>query len=332
PCYHIGGGGKIQSAVDRSPLHTTFVIDELRKRPSLKDEVRLLKRFMKVAGVYGANAAVEGFSGYLCELMVIKYGSFIDVLKAASAWKNGQVLSLDGRTGEGKFPEAPLVFIDPVDPDRNVAAAVSLDIMGRFSSISKEFLRNPSKDFFFGKRRVVMGMREFYNKLKIRQSELVCIHFNVPKLLEDTLIPQLEKSLKALEKECEKGGFRVLKADKWTDGKEAAFVMEFDVWQLPKIERRIGPSFDSRQEDIEGFISKNLKHAFSKPYIKEGRWTIDARREHLEVKDLIAVFLKNPLGFGKNLRDVRGFKLYCNAGIKKVSNPDFWGFMTQFWG
>jgi tRNA nucleotidyltransferase (CCA-adding enzyme) len=37
---------------------------------------------MKGTGVYGAEAKVEGFSGYLTELLVINYGSFPKALEA----------------------------------------------------------------------------------------------------------------------------------------------------------------------------------------------------------------------------------------------------------
>jgi tRNA adenylyltransferase (EC 2.7.7.25) len=45
-----------------------------------KDEVRLLKKFMKGIGVYGAEIKVKGFSGYVAELLVYFYDSFRNVL------------------------------------------------------------------------------------------------------------------------------------------------------------------------------------------------------------------------------------------------------------
>ena len=42
---------------------------------------------MKGVGVYGAEIRVGGFSGYLCELLTLSFGSFTDILKAVSDWK-----------------------------------------------------------------------------------------------------------------------------------------------------------------------------------------------------------------------------------------------------
>ena len=72
PAYKTAPGEKIISAVDRTPHHTEYV------KVNLKDpkEVIKLKWFMKQIGIYGAETQIHGFSGYLCELLVIEYGSF----------------------------------------------------------------------------------------------------------------------------------------------------------------------------------------------------------------------------------------------------------------
>ena len=49
--------------------------------------------------------------------------------------------------GAKEFDE-PLVVIDPVDPRRNVAAAVSLDRMVEFVEIARGYLDAPSDLFF----------------------------------------------------------------------------------------------------------------------------------------------------------------------------------------
>jgi len=332
PCYKLGAGRKrILSAVDRSPLHTKFVVGELEKDPSMRGEIRLLKRFMKANGLYGAHAAVEGFSGYLCELLVIGYGSFMEVLKAASGWGKHEHLSVGMKSGKKKFADAPLVFIDPVDGDRNVAAAVSVEKLARFVYLAQAFLDHGDREFFRDKKVEPMGRREFYNDIKHRGTELICVHFRAPKLVEDTLIPQLAKSLRALTHECERKGFRILKSGHWTDGKEVAFLMEFEVWELPRVMKKPGPFFDSKVADMGGFIESNRMKAMSKPYLEGDQWSVDVEREHRHADDLVRAYLKEPKGFGKNLRDVKRFDLKVNAQIGKIKNPDFWRFMSRFW-
>ncbi|MGZ7160978.1 MAG: CCA tRNA nucleotidyltransferase, partial [Methanobacterium sp.] len=82
PCYTIENADELKSAVDRTILHTEYVNKKLKEEQ--KDEVLLLKKFMESIHTYSAEAKVGGFSGYLCELLIINYGTFVDVLETAS--------------------------------------------------------------------------------------------------------------------------------------------------------------------------------------------------------------------------------------------------------
>jgi len=93
PCYRITDASERMSAVDRTPLHAAYVIGKLG--PRQRDEVRLLKAFCEGVGVYGAEAKVQGFSGYLCELLVLRYGTFRGVLEASRGWLRGVPIELD---------------------------------------------------------------------------------------------------------------------------------------------------------------------------------------------------------------------------------------------
>jgi tRNA nucleotidyltransferase (CCA-adding enzyme) len=93
PCYKVRKG-RWKSATDRTPYHTDYVKPLLNKK--LRGEVRLLKPFRKGIGVYGAEIKVGGFSGYLCELLVLNYKSFADVLKAFADFKTRQVIDYAG--------------------------------------------------------------------------------------------------------------------------------------------------------------------------------------------------------------------------------------------
>jgi tRNA nucleotidyltransferase (CCA-adding enzyme) len=133
PCFRIRDTRSKMSAVDRTPFHTDFVKRHLKKDEA--DQVRLLKRFMKGIECYGAEAKVQGFSGYLCELLIMRFASFKKVLEAASGWTVGQALELPGCEGN-EFPE-PLTFVDPVDSTRNVASAVAPEVCPRKQGVSQ---------------------------------------------------------------------------------------------------------------------------------------------------------------------------------------------------
>jgi tRNA nucleotidyltransferase (CCA-adding enzyme) len=330
PCYDLGKSKTIKSAVDRSPLHTKFVVDKLKKKSVLQDEIRLLKKFMKGNDIYGAHAAVEGFSGYLCELLVIKYGSFLNVLKAANDWKKHEHLSMDDKKNKKKFPDAPLVFIDPVDENRNVAAAVSVEKMASFMYLAEAFIEKPRKEFFYEDPKEPMSKKAFYQRIKVRGTELICIYFKTPKLVEDALVPQLSKSLRHLASECERQGFRIIKKGKWTDGKEAAFLLEFEVSTLPRVYKKNGPFFDSKVADLKGFIEANKTKAISKPYLEGDQWAIDVEREYRHADLFLEDYLEDPKGFGKNLREVKNFDIKINSDIQGIKNQDFWKYMSVF--
>jgi len=151
PAYKISKSSDMKSAVDRSVLHTKYIVKSLKK--GQRDEILLLKKFLKSNSLYGAEIKVKGFSGYLCELLIIKYGTFSKLLRAAAKWDEVFIdlkkyyspkQKLDAKKRFGFF-----VVIDPTDRNRNVAAAVSRSSFRSFISVSKKFLKSPSEKFFF---------------------------------------------------------------------------------------------------------------------------------------------------------------------------------------
>ena len=108
----------------------------------------LLKKFMESVGTYGSEFKVGGFSGYLCEMMIFSYGSFIDTLKdAANNWKHGYSFDLEDH-GTSKLFNDPMVAVDPVDKNRNVAAALTLQKMSEFVVSSWKLLKQSNRRIF----------------------------------------------------------------------------------------------------------------------------------------------------------------------------------------
>ncbi|MEM3588066.1 MAG: CCA tRNA nucleotidyltransferase, partial [Candidatus Jordarchaeaceae archaeon] len=145
PCFEIGDATERISSVDRTPLHTTYIKKRLDE--SLKKEVRLLKQFLIGINAYGAEIKVGGFSGYLCELLIIYYSSFQAVLEACIKWKKQHIIDIEHyypKEKEAKkiFSE-PLIVIDPIDAERNVSAAVSSQKIAEFKAAAKAFLEEP---------------------------------------------------------------------------------------------------------------------------------------------------------------------------------------------
>jgi tRNA nucleotidyltransferase (CCA-adding enzyme) len=151
PCYDAAPG-EWQSATDRTPYHTDYIQTHLPKE--LRDEVRLLKKFMQGIGVYGAEIKIGGFSGYLCELLIMKYGSFNKVIEAFADYSKRIVIDIEGVYNERQrelellFPE-PLVIVDPVDKGRNVASAVQTQKLYEFIAACRAFQKEPTEQFFY---------------------------------------------------------------------------------------------------------------------------------------------------------------------------------------
>ena len=161
PCYDAKPG-EWQSATDRTPYHTDYIKAHLSKE--LRGEVRLLKKYLQGIGVYGAEIKVGGFSGYLCELLILTYGSFEATVQAFAEYSKRVVIDLEGyfagRENELAllFPE-PLVIVDPVDKARNVASAVQPQKLYSFIGAARAFLKTPTEKFFYPPKQAALPVR-----------------------------------------------------------------------------------------------------------------------------------------------------------------------------
>ena len=143
PCYNVKNG-EWKSAADRSTFHTEFMSEKLTGL--MKDDIRVLKCFLEKNGMYGAEIAKQGFSGYVCEVLVYYLGSFENVLKKIAKLKNNEMVGDSPR----KF-ESPIVIIDPIDRNRNLGAAISIENVTNLILIARNFLKKNSISYFKGK-------------------------------------------------------------------------------------------------------------------------------------------------------------------------------------
>lgn len=146
PCYAIEDGSQLKSAVDRTILHTRFVKSNLVE--GQEDEVLLLKRFMAMTGTYGSEFKVGGFAGYLCELLIIHYGTFENTLKSAINWQYGHVIDLENY-GTSRLFNDPLIVIDPTDMNRNVGAALRINKLSEFIQSARNYIFSDNKKTIF---------------------------------------------------------------------------------------------------------------------------------------------------------------------------------------
>lgn len=309
PCFRIMDTRSKMSAVDRTPFHTRFVKENLA--PEMADQVRLLKRFMKGIGCYGAEAKVQGFSGYLCELLVMRFGGFKEVLDAAGSWKDGEHIELSGH--EGKEFDEPLTFIDPVDTSRNVASAVSRETLLLVIRASREYLRTPSDRFFFPAERQAWTPAELRRAAGARLDNTVSISFPKPDLIDDVIYPQLRKSLAAAVALLERHEFEVEKATVHGDG-QVHLVIELASASLPGERRHRGPP--EKSENSKEFLAKWRKKGLSPPFVEGGRWYVIAKRDFTRADGLLREELRT-LSLGKDVKKVDDISVLAMPAILK---------------
>ncbi|MEM2947757.1 MAG: CCA tRNA nucleotidyltransferase, partial [Candidatus Bathyarchaeia archaeon] len=231
PCYDAKPGEWL-SATDRTPYHTDYVKKRLTRQ--MKDEVRLLKRFMKGVGVYGAEIKVGGFSGYLCELLIINYGDFANTLKAFAQHKRRMVVDIENhyRGREDELPllfSEPLVIVDPVDMGRNVASAVQSQKLYTFVAAARAFLEKPSLKFFYPPETKPLTTKELKARISTRGSIMLFVIFGKVEAVPDVLWGQLYKSQRSLTKLLELNDFGLLRCTAWSSEKDLnAFVCELE--------------------------------------------------------------------------------------------------------
>jgi tRNA nucleotidyltransferase (CCA-adding enzyme) len=341
PCYNTRQGEWL-SATDRTPFHTDYVNEHLNDK--MRDEVRLLKRFMKGIGVYGAEIKIGGFSGYLCELLILHYKSFANTLKAFARYKQRIVVDIkhyykDREKELQLLFKEPLVIVDPVDKGRNVASAVQSQKLFTLVAASRTFLKNPSLDFFYPPETTALTTKELEMTLKKRGSAIVFLTFGKVNAVPDILWGQLYKSQRSLHKLVQLNDFRILRDLSWSDEKALnVFMFELEHCCLPPVKKHLGPPLDKERE-CENFVLKHLNNLgrVSGPYIEDGRWVVEIRRKYTDACDLLRERLKDggrDAGMAEQISQTlcKGFRVLVNGEILQIyeRNSDFADFLTEF--
>ena len=280
PAFKMNENQKIKSAVDRSQLHTIFINNNLDKKQ--QDDVRLLKQFLKNIGAYGSELKTEGFSGYLCELLIVKYGSFEKTLENA-ANKLDISEKISEKNAKENFPNAAMVVIDPVDNTRNVAAVVSHTSLSRFIYAANDFIKKPTKDHFF-KEKEIHDAKKLKKIIEKRETTNYVLIFPTPKLVDDILWPQLRRLTHNILTILKKNEFRVFGHYYYSDEKNTIILFEMYDKQLPAIKHVQGPRLQDKTH-IDAFIKKHKKAI--NLHIEHDRIVAIEKRKYINVKKLI---------------------------------------------
>ncbi len=342
PCYNVKRG-EWKSATDRTPFHTDYVKGKLSD--GLRNEVRLLKKFLQGIGVYGAEIKIGGFSGYLSELLALKYGSFVGVLTAFGQFKNRLIVDIESYYQDREnelsllFSE-PLVVVDPVDRGRNVASAVQAQKLFTLVGAAREFLKNPRAIFFYPPKPKALPAEDLNVSLENRRSSVVFLAISQADAVPDVLWGQLYRTQRSLRKMVELNDYKILKDAVWSNEKTLSiFVFEVEQQVLPNVKKHLGPPLE-REKECDEFLAKyiNNEQVISGPYIAENRWAVLLPRKYT---DIVKLFRGKLADGGKNAGvaelvaesiSSKELRILVKGEVAKIyrSNPDFAEFITEF--
>ncbi len=331
PCYDINKTSQLKSAVDRTPFHDKFIKENIEGK---EDEVRLLKQFLIGIGCYGAEAEVEGFSGYLCELLIVRYGSFEKIINSGAKWSAQLGIDINTPNAEVEVFEnfsSPLVFIDPVDSNRNVASALSEQKFHEFLVAAREYVKTPSERFFFPNERKV-EKNVILKKFEERETTFIALVFLMPDVVEDILYPQIRKAIQTLKNILENNDFNVIGTD-FSVSKNICILIELERRELPNMRVHFGPKVSSVHQGR--FLEKNedFKEKLTNPYIEGDRWCVLLKRKYTDAKILLEEYLSQkdiekkgmPGHISESVR--KGFKIKID---EEVFSDEFLGFLGDY--
>jgi len=295
PCYKIESASQKLSAVDRTPLHTTYVTEHLAEEQ--KNEVRLLKQFLKGIGCYGAEAEVEGFSGYLCEILILKYNSFQNLLVCAQHWRYGEQLFLHNEIVP--YFDTPLIFIDPIDGERNVASALSKEKSDLFMNACKAYLKRPQITFFFPNKIKPWSLDKI--KKEIEGKEFIGIKIKKPEIIAENLYPQVRKAVRSIIDLCTQYDFTIIDSFFHITNDSIYIVLHPEKSKISETMFHTGPPVDLKK-NADDFIEKwtSNQQTIKKPFEKDNRLYVEIKREYVKIKELLEKQIK-ALSLGKHI-------------------------------
>ena len=340
PCYEVTQGDW-KSATDRTPYHTRFMQEHFTEAQRL--QARFLKKFAKGIDVYGAEIKTGGFSGMLVDTLTLHYGSFIEALEQASSWRPGTRLEL-GQAPKIMSPKeseqgVDLFVVDPVDPQRNLAAAVRQNKLWTLVAAARQFLSSPSSKFFFPPEFSKKKRSQISRRIDQDQHELIGVTFNHPVLVADVLWGQLMKLERSLVETIEREDFHVNRSTIWSnENNQSAILLEAEPFELstPKVHR--GPPV-SKRDDSQAFLQRHIgvRDTARGPWIERDRWLVEKKRGVSTIGALVTASLKDStyglsvpgeLGkqFQRSVKVLPGKKIMTMLG-RPGFDQAFWQFM-----
>lgn len=283
-----------KNVTDMSPMHVVWANRYFSKKPKLRDEILLSKAFCKAQRVYGAESYIGGFSGHVLDILIIKYGSFIELLTQSQKWKEKDVIDVEGFYKTKQLAMmginqsktlSPLVVVDPILAQRNAAAALTFGKYNDFIHAAKEFLKSPNISFFC---KQPIDENSVLSKFSKKNVKLVIIKLKPLEGKEDIIGTKLLKSYEYVLTLLKRKDFEVLSsAWEWDDKKDAALFFVFENKELSATKEFPGP-FMFQKQHVEAF-----KKSHKNVVLKDKKYLAIEKREFVEPEKYLKTLFKN---------------------------------------
>ena len=272
PVLEIKNPGKAVNVTDASTLHVDWVKKSIKNKAKLKSEIRLAKLFFKGINIYGAESYIKGVSGHVTDILVIFYGSFSNMIKAISKWKDSTEIDIENHKtvlDKSKI-QGPLVIVDPIQPNRNAAAALNREKYDLLKKKTKEFLKKPSIKFFHPKKIEISKLKSKYNLIiKVKQK----------KGKKDIVGAKLMKGYEFIAIRLK--DFGVEKSSWIWDEKKCYYYFKLKDLKLSKFCEKRGP-----MKEFPAHV-KRFKQKYRNTYLKKGTIYAKAKRDITSIDESI---------------------------------------------
>jgi tRNA nucleotidyltransferase (CCA-adding enzyme) len=300
PGYAITDPSRPLSPVDRTPFHQEYL--SARETPALVAQVRLAKQFFRALGVYGSESRTEGFSGYLVELLVLRFGSLQGLLGAARSWRV-PVRIEDASRDPPRLPtEVALILADPVDPHRNVASALSRRNLALLILAAGAYLDRPTESWYEVRPDRPFAREAAMARIQERGTHVAVVSLPRPDLVDDTLYPQVRKAERAIAEEVARSGFDVIGSASAVEPTRVVIAVEVGHPHRPAVRAQDGPpaGLDRVGQFLEKWTAPDAP-VLQGPYVRaDGSLGVDTRRSERAVEAVILSVLPR-LSLGRDL-------------------------------
>ncbi|MFA5303484.1 MAG: CCA tRNA nucleotidyltransferase [Candidatus Nanoarchaeia archaeon] len=296
PSIKYDSPNKAKNSADISFFHIDYLKKKFDKNPELKNEVLLLKQFLKANDIYGAESARSGFSGYVCELLIIYFKGFYNLLEYFEVAKPKVVVDIEKHYkssddaikafNKNKI-SGPLLVVDPQLPLRNAASCVSMTSFSEFIFKARLFLRTNDPKLFN-----IRGIKLSLVRERSLRRGTKLIAFKLKKEGDfDILKAKALRKLNQIESSLEKEGFGIYSYGV-TDDSYAYF--ELESIKVSKAKKHFGPVVWCEPNNFSEFVKKWSIHGISKPYVFGNKLVVDVLRTE-DSKDFIKKMLADYL-------------------------------------